>query len=88
MSLQEVPAPALPNLIAGLIGLLMGSLILVRRESIYKSTVRREKRWLGQSFSEFLERAQSPFWVGVAGVGGVIMGIVAISYAVWRFLNP
>lgn len=43
MSLQEVPAPALPNLIAGLIGLLMGSLILVRRESIYKSTVRREK---------------------------------------------
>lgn len=86
-SLERPPAPALPNLIYGMVCLVVGVSVIRWRERIYKATVRGEKRWFGKGFGEFLEHIQSPFWVGVAGAGTVLMGIVAICYAIWRFFS-
>lgn len=84
VSLQEPRAPALPNLVVGILVLVAGVLVIRHRERIYKATVRGEKRWLGRGIGELLERLQNPFWVGVAGAGGSLMGVVMISYALWR----
>lgn len=87
VSLQEAPAPALPNLVVGILVLFAGVVVIRHRERIYKATVRGEKRWFGMWTGELLERLQNPFWVGVAGAGGSLMGIVMISYALWRFFS-
>lgn len=86
-SLQEIPAPAAPNLILGVILLIIGVVVVSQRERIYRATVRAEMRSFGRGLSELLERLQSAFWVGVAGGFGVLMGAVMIGYAVWRFLS-
>lgn len=88
MSLNEAPAPALPNLIAGMLFVVMGALSIIHRKRIYAATVRGEKRWFGRGIGEFLERLQSPFWIGFAGLLGVLMGAAAIVYALFRFVNP
>lgn len=87
ISLQEAPAPALPNLVFGTLFLVVGVSAIVHRERIYMAAVRHEKRLFGRGFGELLERLQSPFWVGVAGAGGSLMGVVMISYALWRFVS-
>ena len=86
-SLERPPAPALPNLIYGTICLIVGISVIAWRERIYKATVHGEKRWFGKGIGEFLAHLQSPFWVGVAGAGTVVMGIVAICYAIWRYFS-
>lgn len=86
-SLGRPPAPALPNVIYGMVCLVVGVSAIRWRVRIYKATVDGEKRWFGKGFGEFLERLQSPFWVGVAGTGIVLMGIAAICYAIWRFFS-
>lgn len=86
-ALERPPAPVLPNLIFGVMVLLIGAIAIWRRKMISESTVRGEKRWFGRHIGELLERLQSPFWVGVAGASGVAMGVVMICYAFWRFLH-
>lgn len=86
-SFERPPAPALPNLIFGVMALLIGAIAMWRRKQIYEATVRGEKRWFGKGIGEFLERLQSPFWVGAAGASGMLMGVVMISYALRRFFS-
>lgn len=87
VSLQDSPAPALPNLIFGLVALVAGAIVVKLRERIYRATTREEKRFFSRGFGELLGRLQSPFWVGVAGVFGVLMGVVMIGYSVSRFMS-
>lgn len=86
-SVGRPPAPALPNLIFGVMVLLIGATVVRRRKQIYEATLRGEKRWFGRGIGKFLERLQSPFCVGAAGATGVLMGVVMISYAVWKFFH-
>lgn len=87
VAIQRQPAPALPNLIVGILVVVVGILIVKRREKIYRGTVGFEKRAFGKGLGDLLERLQSPFWVGAVGVVGVLMGLVMIGYAVWRFFT-
>ena len=82
---QRPPAPALPNLIFGVVALAIGLLVMKYRAPLYDGTVRRQKQWFGKGLGEFTERLASPFWIGAVGAGGVLMGVVMIGYAVWRF---
>lgn len=86
-TLERPPAPALPNLIFGIMALFIGAVAVWRRKQIYEATVRGEKRWFGRGIGELAERLQSPFWVGAAGAGAVLMGVVMICYAIWRFFS-
>lgn len=81
------PAPALPNLIFGVMVLFIGTTVVWRRKQIYEATLRGEKRWFGRGIGKLFERLQSPFWVGAVGATGVLMGVVMISYAVWKFFH-
>lgn len=86
MSLQRPLAPALPNLIFGIMFSFAGLTIIRYRKQIYEATARGEKRWFGKGFGELLERLQNSFWVGAAGAFGALMGLVMVSYAVGKFL--
>ncbi len=86
MSVQRPPAPALPNLVFGIMFFVAGLAIIWYRKKIYEATVRGEKRWFGKGFGELLERLQNSFGVGAAGAFGVLMGLVMVSYAVGKFL--
>ena len=87
-SQQRPPAPALPNVIFGFVLVVVGVVTVVRRKRIYKGTVRAEKKWFGRGLGEFLERSQSPIWIGAAGVFAVLLGVSAVTYGVWRLLTP
>lgn len=86
-SMERPPAPALPNLVFGIMVMFIGAIVVRRRKQIYEATARGEKRWFGRGVGELLERLQSPFWVGAAGATGVLMGVVMICYAVWKFFH-
>ena len=86
-STRAEPAPALPNLIVGLVVIVIGVMIVGHRKSLYESILRQQRQFFGQGWSDFARRLQRPFWVGAVGVFGIGMGIVMISYALWRFLT-
>ena len=86
-STRAEPAPALPNLIVGLLVIFVGLIVVRHRKSLYESILRRQRNYFGQGWSDFARRLQTPFWIGVVGACGVAMGVVVISYAVWRFVT-
>ncbi len=51
------------------------------RKSLYGTTAKAQRRIVGRSASSAFERLQSPFWVGVVGVGAVLIGTAMIVFA-------
>jgi len=68
----------LPNLIIGPIAIIVGALVFHFRQKIRDHTVNSEKAALGDRAGDRLGQLQTPFWVGVAGIGGVVVGLVMI----------
>ena len=80
-------APALPNLIFGLLALSGGIAIVVFRANLYGLTTRGQNRIVGKRVGTAAARRQSPFWIGVAGAWIALMGAAMIGCAVWRFVS-
>ncbi len=78
-------APALPNLIFGVLALLGGIAMVVFRARLYGLTVRGQNRAFGKRAGAAVARRQSPLWVGVVGVFSALMGAAMVCYAIWRF---
>ncbi|GAB3584009.1 hypothetical protein GCM10027406_29660 [Leifsonia lichenia] len=68
----------LPSLIVGPIAIVIGILVFVFRKPIRDSTVDSEGAALGKRAGERLGRLQTSAWVGVAGLGGVLVGVVMV----------
>ena len=60
----------LPDLIIGPIVVLLGVLVFIFRRQLREMTVTAEKTALGEKPARAMGRLQTPFWVGVAGIGG------------------
>ncbi|MBN9633611.1 MAG: hypothetical protein J0I18_23935 [Actinobacteria bacterium] len=68
----------LPNLIIGPIVVIVGILVFIFRRQLRDMTVNAEKTAFGEKPGRALGQLQTPFWAGVAGIGGVAIGILMI----------
>jgi site-specific recombinase len=75
-------APALPNVVFGTILLVSGLVTITFRRRLYARTVSLQNDLVGQRAGRAIARRQSSFWIGVAGLWGVLLGIAMISYAI------
>jgi len=69
---------AVPLIVIGDVALLGGVLIVIFRRRIRDLTVDEEKTLFGQQVGETAGKVQSPFWVGAAGAGGAVLGVIMI----------
>jgi hypothetical protein len=71
----------LPNLIVGGIAVLVGLMVIIFRRRIRDATVRFEKNVVGKQAADELAKLQTPFWVGIAGAGGIAIGLLMLASA-------
>ncbi len=76
------PSTIVPNLVVGLVLIVAGILIAVFRVKVRNWSVRGQSAIIGQKRSEAAAKLQTPFWIGVVGVGAVLMGVVALTGAI------
>lgn len=74
-------------LVVGIIALVGGLLLIRYRKSVYDMTVKVQRGLVGRPTSRAFERLQSPFWIGVVGVGASVMGVVLIAACVVAFVR-
>lgn len=60
----------------GILAVVGGILIVKFRKGLYKRTIDEQRMLVGRSMGSAFERLQSPFWIGVVGVGASILGLV------------
>jgi hypothetical protein len=75
------PSTIVPNFIVGSIAVAIGTLVVIFRRHIRDYTIRFEKNVVGKNATEELAKLQTPFWVGVAGMGGVGIGLTMLAFA-------
>jgi hypothetical protein len=76
-----------PNLIVGPAAILMGILVIGYRVKLWDFFVATERVMFGKKAGEGLGKLQTPFWVGFAGVGFVLLGCSAMSFGVVRLVQ-
>jgi 3-deoxy-D-manno-octulosonic-acid transferase len=76
------PSTIVPNLIVGPFVILLSFLAVWLRRLYFEYTERRLKEWYGRAGWEVSKRS-SPFWIGAAGVGGMVIGALMIGFAVF-----
>jgi hypothetical protein len=76
---------AMAELIAGLVVLGLGVVIVRFRAPLFKSIVDMNKAAYGKTVGTTMEKKSSPFWVGAAGVGGVVVGLYMVVQGIVRF---
>ncbi|MFK0402683.1 hypothetical protein ACIQTT_10165 [Microbacterium sp. NPDC090225] len=74
-------------LVAGIVALVGGLLLVRYRRSFFDETAKIQRGLVGRPTSRAFERLQSPFWIGVVGVGASGMGIVLIVACVVAFVR-
>ena len=52
------------------------------RRQIRDYTVAKERDALPKRAGDYVDGRQTPFWVGVAGASGVVLGLVMIGFGV------
>lgn len=72
----------IPLLVVGSLALVIGIVVIVFRRRLRDFTVEGERTMFGRKVGDAAARMQSPFWVGVAGGGGVAIGFAMIVSAV------
>jgi hypothetical protein len=76
-----------PNLIVGPVAILMGILVVKYRVKLRNFFVGTERAIYGKKAVDGLGKLQTPFWVGFAGVGFVLLGCSALSFGVVRLVQ-
>lgn len=64
----------LPDFIVGPIAIAIGVLVFIFRQTIRDWTVKSESGAVGDRLGQF----QTPFWVGFAGLGGIVVGLTML----------
>jgi len=73
-----------PNMIGGLVLVLVGVLIIIYRGPITRASVKGQTSFFGKSVGRAMDRGTSPAWTGVAGVVGILAGVASIIFAFFR----
>lgn len=68
----------LPDLIVGPIAIAIGVLVFIFRQTIRDWTVKSESGAVGDRAGDRLGQFQTPFWVGFAGLGGIVVGLTML----------
>jgi len=73
-----------PNMIGGLALVLAGMMVVIYRGPLTRASVKGQTSLFGKAVGRFSERRTSPAWTGVAGVLGMLAGVVSIVFAFFR----
>lgn len=76
------PGTAVPNIVFGVVAFLIGAIGYMFRKQIHDRTVAKEREHLPNRVGDALTSNQSPFWVGAAGVGGMVLGTIMFTAGV------
>lgn len=72
------PETIAPNLIVGLILITIGILVILNRRGLFRA-IARNIETVARSSGKAVIRASSPFWVGFAGAGAMMIGLVMLT---------
>ncbi|WP_344050617.1 hypothetical protein [Microbacterium lacus] len=70
----------LPNLLFGVLAVGIGIVVVLRRRSLFRSTVR-DLKVVSRVASRAVGRSSSPLWVGAAGAVFIGVGLLMIGAA-------
>ncbi|KTR78458.1 hypothetical protein NS234_03085 [Microbacterium oxydans] len=71
----------LPNLIIGLLALVLGMLTIRYRRRLNDAVYKNQKAMFGQRAARASAGRQTPFMMGVVGAGIVLVGLVMLAFA-------
>ena len=77
----------LVNLFVGPVMVVVGILIPRNRVSLFRWSVSQQRDLFGDKVGDAQQRASSPFWMGFAGFGAIVIGCAMVAFGVASFFR-